>query len=524
MNLLHNIPVEYYYAYFHENENQQALSLPCGNTICAEDPHWDSNPVPRLSELSVFTLARFFTRKPKVVKFLKGSDRALYLDLLSTDEPLTVTAEHIDDEAYWKKCCKEKLRHLYLERHLEGLLESFRPLEMDLYDIKELLPTLEPFIKKLNVTKLLPPIVLMTQGRDSHLPSDDDDLDDDDNLSGEGEEGESDGELQTGNQGLKAKSEISTPRGSSGLSHISADDSIRYGIHTGPEINMKVPGNHLDFGQILPSLGELEEFSVTYQLRNCGTDFRWNIYGMTSRDGDYLAVGLKSSKMLRKFSIWKSNLDDDKFYDIYDGLKNLTRLEVLEFSNNFLSDESATSLVRILNCNQIVHLDLTNNAFTSGGAEILAKFLLSAESKCKLKRLLFSLNNLRSEGCMHLCEALVKNRTLCHLDISSNRLDSKCAKHIAKMLRANQTLRVLNLSNNNLGPEGGTEISRGMALNSTLQVLDLRLTFCGKDVDLATQAKLLSNKSKPSGWSIRDELREKLVTSRARAGDIVPRQ
>lgn len=78
--------------------------------------------------------------------------------------------------------------------------------------------------------------------------------------------------------------------------------------------------------------------------------------------------------------------------------------EVLEFSNNLLSDEIAPSLIRILNLNQVVHLDLTNNAFTPGGAEVLAKFLLATDSKCKLNRLLLSLNNLRSEGCMHLCE------------------------------------------------------------------------------------------------------------------------
>lgn len=53
-------------------------------------------------------------------------------------------------------------KRTFLERHLQSLIETFRPLEMDLYDIKELLTTIEPYIKKLEVTELLPPIVYLT--------------------------------------------------------------------------------------------------------------------------------------------------------------------------------------------------------------------------------------------------------------------------------------------------------------------------------------------------------------------------
>ncbi len=34
-----------------------------------------------------------------------------------------------------------------------------------------------------------------------------------------------------------------------------------------PEIDMKLPSNHLDFSTILPSLAELEDFSVCYTVK-----------------------------------------------------------------------------------------------------------------------------------------------------------------------------------------------------------------------------------------------------------------
>ena len=51
-------------------------------------------------------------------------------------------------------------KRLYLESHLQHLLETFRPMEMDLYDVKELLVVLEPYILRLEVNELLPPVLL----------------------------------------------------------------------------------------------------------------------------------------------------------------------------------------------------------------------------------------------------------------------------------------------------------------------------------------------------------------------------
>ena len=72
----------------------------------------------------------------------------------------------------------------YIRAHLcsQDLLEKFRPLEMDLFDIKDLLTVIEPFIKRLELNELLPPIVYTTS---ADIADEDEDEDDEDNLSTE---------------------------------------------------------------------------------------------------------------------------------------------------------------------------------------------------------------------------------------------------------------------------------------------------------------------------------------------------
>lgn len=128
----------------------------------------------------------------------------MFLSMLSTKETITLTAEKIPDEVfdrnniilfklsflyfllilllkvYWMRCCKENLRsfdivnhggswkRLYIEKYIEGLIEKFRPMQSDMFDIKDLLPVLEPYIKRLEITQLLPPnVTLVTKIRKS---------------------------------------------------------------------------------------------------------------------------------------------------------------------------------------------------------------------------------------------------------------------------------------------------------------------------------------------------------------------
>lgn len=102
-----------------------------------------------------------------------------FIDLLSTREPILLTTEKIPDEMYWQRCCRDLLsgydasRHggsykrLFLEKHLQSCIEKFVPQQTDLYDIKDILGAMEPFIKRLEITELLPPTLMLVIGSKS---------------------------------------------------------------------------------------------------------------------------------------------------------------------------------------------------------------------------------------------------------------------------------------------------------------------------------------------------------------------
>ena len=45
---------------------------------------------------------------------------------------------------------------------------------------------------------------------------------------------------------------------------------------------------------------DLLQVILCYKVKKCGTDFRWNMFGMTVKDADNLGSGLKVCKKLSK--------------------------------------------------------------------------------------------------------------------------------------------------------------------------------------------------------------------------------
>lgn len=78
---------------------------------------------------------------------------------------------------YWQRCCQDLLytydasRHggsykrLFLEKHLQSCIEKFVPQQTDMFDIKDLLNVMEPYIKRLEITELLPPTIMLYPGK-----------------------------------------------------------------------------------------------------------------------------------------------------------------------------------------------------------------------------------------------------------------------------------------------------------------------------------------------------------------------
>lgn len=60
------------------------------------------------------------------------------------------------------------------------------------------------------------------------------------------------------------------------------------------------------------------------------------MFGITSKDAENLAIGFRIWKKMRVLHIHNSKLDDDKFYTLYEGLKNLNHLGI--FFSTILSN------------------------------------------------------------------------------------------------------------------------------------------------------------------------------------------
>lgn len=163
--------------------------------------------------------------------------------------------------------------------------------------------------------------------------------------------------------------------------------------------------------------------------------------------------------------------------------------EEISLQNNIMTDESMPNLIKIFGLSPVKTIDLTNNNFSCGGAKDLARFIIQSGVRCKLQKIVLSLNNLGQSGSDELFLALETNKSILHLDLSSNRLDHNCCKAVSKMLAKNSTLKLLSLACNKLGSDGSADILEGLKANENILKVDVRLTECGREVDLAVQVK-----------------------------------
>lgn len=174
------------------------------------------------------------------------------MERLSSRVPLSVSANVITDDRYWRRCVEARWtpadvtaygsswKRMFFERHLEGVIELFIPDVTDIRTVLDAVPLCRDYVKRLRISQLLPPIK-EPSGLDDDDPSD-------------------------------CASDVS----SDGLSV-----------------------DHFDFTVLLDKLVNLEELHVVYGVKGCGMNFEWNLFEFTFRDCDCLAKALKSCKTLK---------------------------------------------------------------------------------------------------------------------------------------------------------------------------------------------------------------------------------
>jgi hypothetical protein len=154
---------------FHDNQAADQRKM---RRVIAEDLEWNLMTIPTLSELCTRTIVKNFSTNP-LHDELPLKMRKKVLQQIPVDSiPLKLGSKLIDDEGYWERCCKAKWRvndvskygmswkRMFFERELKSLIETFIPNKSDLIKLNEILLLGAPYIVKLDVKQLLPPVEL----------------------------------------------------------------------------------------------------------------------------------------------------------------------------------------------------------------------------------------------------------------------------------------------------------------------------------------------------------------------------
>ena len=155
-----------------------------------------------------------------------------------------------------------------------------------------------------------------------------------------------------------------------------------------------------------------------------------------------------------------------------------SQLSWLNLTRNQLTDEAAKYLAEAINNNcQLRTLDLSVNNISHIGAQHLAKAINN--NNCQLRTLNLSYNNISDIGAQHLAEAINNNNNcqLHTLNLAHNKISDIGAQHLAEAINNNNCqLRTLNLSHNNISDIGAQYLAEAINNNNCqLHTLNLSL-------------------------------------------------
>ncbi|KAL6095807.1 tcte1 [Pungitius sinensis] len=393
--------------------------------IIAEDLDWSLALVPCLSNLCLQSIVRNFQEKP-MFEELPPIHKVFVQERLPTSLPLHVTANVISDGVYWKRCCEQRWdicdltdyghswKRMFFERHMENIIELFIPDETEPKTVLEMVPLCRNYVKRLDISQLLPPI--KEPGKE---------------------------EQEYGSK-LASDSEYEEP---------SMD--------------------HFDFNILLKKLTQLEELHLVYRVKHCGMNFEWKMFEMTDRDCESLATALVSCKSLKLLRLHQSHIEDKKCRLLVKHLLDHPSLTELDFSHNMIGDKGARAIGKLLARNKLETLNMCDNNIRCPGAKAIAHALSENSSLLSLN---LRLNAVRDEGGQAIGKALLNNNTLLRLHLGGNRVTGPTAVALSKVLVENNTLKSINLSCNNLGGDGGIALGEAMSQNTSVTECDIRLT------------------------------------------------
>ncbi|XP_034283941.1 dynein regulatory complex subunit 5 [Pantherophis guttatus] len=410
--------------------------------LIAEDPEWNLAIVPQLTELCIQHIINNFENNPILERLLPDHQKKV-LEKISTSLPLTVTANLISDEGYWKRCCTgrwtvcdvsaygDSWKRMFFERHLENILKFYIPDTTSPNKVLDLIPLCKEYVKKLEIDQFLPPVKVDQKKEDE---------------------------------------DVSDTESDAGIDEPSMD--------------------HFDLSLLVPALLHLEELHLSYGVKDCGMNFEWNLFEFTYRDCCSLASAIKKCPTLKVFKLTRSKVDDDKARILILHLLDHPSLVELNLSHNLIADRGARAIGKLINRSKMVTLNICDNRIRAQGAQAIAHAL---SKNSILTSLDFRLNCIEDEGGQAICHALLLNSTLMTLHLGGNELSEPTATLFSQVLAQNTTLSHINLSCNHIGLDGGKQLLEGMSDNKTVVEFDLRLAEVGQESEYLINQTIKAN-------------------------------
>lgn len=359
--------------------------------------------IPRLDDLVIKALAECYHEYPALdtipPEYLDSVIALLDLSKIT----FVVAAKHIATEKFWRRMCEERWqlcqlskygsswKRMYVERHLEELLESYYPSQQQ-RNYAILIAEVEaaqPFVHALTITQLL-----------SHI--------------------------DLGPILLR-------------LPHLSSL-SLTYGARQlGMDYDKNVFGMKLAdvmaLSQFLAQTTTLMELSLTQNLLDDELAF-------------VLVDGLKQNTSLTQLDLSHNNIGDDGVKRLCKLLGEDSVLTHVNLTGNEINDDGAKYIGRALKANEsLLSLDLRLNPLGERGGKFvfggLAQNPMSA-----LENLNMCATNLQRHAYESLCELVAASQSLVTLDVSANNVFLDDNSDFLKALTTNMSLTELDVRRN----------------------------------------------------------------------------
>ncbi|KRW99685.1 hypothetical protein PPERSA_03486 [Pseudocohnilembus persalinus] len=195
-----------------------------------------------------------------------------------------------------------------------------------------------------------------------------------------------------------------------------------------------------------------------------------------TQGGQKIAAALKENTSLRYLNLANNKIKTDGAISIIDFLFYKENLLELNLADNEIHHDGMIGIASVLNWNnntlQVLNVD--NPVYTSIGQETAIHFAKMLQSNRSLEKLSLQKHQFTCEAIYTITEHLLENKTLRVLDLTANKIAFKGCEALAKYLLGEYcSLESLILANNRTGHYGAKAIAQALSKNRTLIHVDM---------------------------------------------------